>query len=76
MTESTQTTIRDTFVQQAALADIGFEAWCDQLRALGQRDSFRYGPDPIEACGADSWRDFYDNGYTPDGAWAEDGSYD
>ena len=52
-----------------------FGEWCDQLRVLSAKEPDRYGADAIEACGAECWWDYYEMGYSPDDAWAEDGSY-
>lgn len=53
-----------------------FELWCAELRKIAQREPFRYGPDPIEACGPEAWRYYFEDGYSPEDAWAEDGTYD
>lgn len=53
-----------------------FEQWCEELRAIARKEQHRYGPDPIENCGADCWRSYYDLGYSPLDAWREDGTYD
>lgn len=53
-----------------------FEEWCADLNKLGAREPDRYGPTPVESCGAESWRDYFDMGYSPLNAWREDGTYD
>jgi hypothetical protein len=52
-----------------------FEEWCACLCAIAAKDQNRYGPNPIESCGEDCWRDYYDDGYSPEDAWWEDGTY-
>jgi len=70
-----QPTLREQFGSDGSLADRTFDAWCSRLRELGTAEPLRYGPDPIEACGPECWRNYYDDGYTPESAWAEDGAY-
>jgi len=53
-----------------------FEDWCAQLSVLSAAEPHRYGPDAVESCGAEAWRDYFDNGYSPEDAWAEDGTCD
>ena len=53
-----------------------FHEWCVRLNKLAEAEPHRYGPDAVANCGADSWREYYDNGYSPEAAWAEDGTYD
>ena len=55
---------------------ISFDEWCRRLNEIASMDPSRYGPDAIAMCGAESWRVYYDGGYTPESAWREDGSYD
>ena len=54
---------------------ITFGEWCEQLRAISAREPERYGSDAVDNCGADSWWDYYEMGYSPEDAWSEDGSY-
>jgi hypothetical protein len=74
--ETAAPTIREKWVADGSILDISFEQWCEQLDRLGASEPHRYGPTPVANCGADSWRDYYDGGYSPEDAWAEDGTYD
>jgi len=53
-----------------------FEEWCLELNKIGAKYPDRYGPTPVESCGADSWFGYYECDYSPQDAWDEDGSYD
>ena len=57
-------------------ATLTFEEWCAELNKLGKAEPNRYGPTPVESCGAECWRDYFDMGYSPTDAWSEDGTYD
>lgn len=71
-----KTTVRDQFVSDGRMADRSWEDWCVDLNKLAAANPDRYGTDAIENCGADCWRNYYDDGYSADDAWAEDGTYD
>jgi len=59
----------------ASQSTLTFGQWCSRLRDIAEVEPHRYGPDPIRTCGAESWRDYYDDGYSPIQAWREDGAY-
>lgn len=53
-----------------------FEQWLDALREYHSSIGAPYGEDFIETSGADSWRYFFDDQYTPQEALEEIDSYD
>ena len=69
MSDAPETTIQAKFVIDGGMPDQSWEDWCIDLNKLA-------GDDVIETCGAECWRDFYDDGYTAADAWSEDGTYD
>lgn len=55
-----------------ATCSIPFNKWMQQLDEHCKKLGYgTYGSD----CGADSWEDFYHNGYTPEDAMTEEMSY-
>ena len=49
-------------------------AWCAELVSLG---GDRYGPrGVVEECGSECWIEYFEIGYSPLDALAEDASYD
>ena len=58
------------------MSDQSWEDWCIDLNKLEAADPDRYTADPIENCGAECWRAFYDDAYTAKEAWDEDGTND
>lgn len=76
MTDQPKTTIREKFVDDGDMSDQSWEDWCIDLNGMSAAYPDRYGPDAIETCGAECWRDFYDDGYTAADAWDEDGTYE
>ena len=53
------------------LAQIPFEQWREELIAVFKKYWPEHEPDIDE-----SWRDYYDNDYTPEEAFREDASYE
>ena len=52
---------------------LSWKTWKEQLIEVSGKD---YGPDgPIGSCGEEAWRQYYDSGYSPEDAVAEDKSY-
>jgi hypothetical protein len=71
--ETTTPTIREQRVALGEMPNETWDVWCAELVRLG---GDRYGPrGVIVECGADCWRGYYDDGYGPDDALAEDASY-
>jgi len=59
-----------------SLAEQTFEQWLAALREYHNSIGAPYGEDFVEASGADSWRMFYTDQYTPQEALEEIDSYD
>lgn len=57
-------------------APLSFEQWCARLTEISALEPHRYGPDAVANCGADSWLVYFEMDYSPEDAWAEDGTYD
>ena len=62
---------------RAEAATMSFADWCAALDREGERLDNPYGAGGVVAnTGTDSWRGYYDMGYSPEDALAEDQSYD
>ena len=74
MSDQPQTTItRDS---KCPGATITFGEWCDELDQEAAKFDFPYGPGSTVAnTGADAWWLYYEMGYAPHHALAEDASY-
>lgn len=69
-------TVRESMALWGEIPDVTFEEWCDELNKLSAAEPNRYGEgDLIKICGAECWRQYYDDGYSPQDAWDEDGTY-
>lgn len=53
-----------------------WEEWKKELVKFAREIGEPYGPDgPIEACGEDTWRSWFDEGWTPKETMLEDLSH-
>lgn len=53
---------------------LSFNDWMAALNRLAERAGMNT---PLEAeTGEECWREYFDDGYSPGGAWAEECSYD
>lgn len=53
-----------------------FDKWLTDLRAVIIADTAYGAPaDYIEQTGRDCWRDYYEDDFTPEDAWASDKSH-
>lgn len=50
-----------------------FKFWCKELIKIAPK--YGWKADPIEECGQNSWKDYFDNWYSPEDALIEDGIY-
>lgn len=66
-------TLRECMVAKGEIQDQSWEDWAAKLvAAVGDR----YGPrGALDECGEESWRGYYDDGYSAEDAAAEDLSY-
>jgi hypothetical protein len=54
-----------------AVKNIAFKFWCVELSRIAQ-EKYNYKCCPVEDCGAESWRDYFDMEYSPEEALVED----
>lgn len=75
MSDNPTTTLRDKYCHGATIT---FGAWCeilDRLASAVADDPYGPGSATVNA-GEDAWWPYYEMGYSPEDALAEDQSYD